>query len=150
MWVRMLDRYVVELARFAKELITYPVQILREYMDLLLGTVLTIYVYTNLSKTSSERLVKHAQPVVVCLDVVRTDRTLAYFNAPDGDEPLALDMGSMGKGQNVTIGDQTNFGRRMSQLATKIFGCEMSQLATKLILVVECDNWRLRNLVDKR
>ncbi|KAK6922654.1 D-galactoside/L-rhamnose binding SUEL lectin domain [Dillenia turbinata] len=23
----------------------------------------------------------------------------AYFNAPDGDEPLALDMGSMGKGQ---------------------------------------------------
>lgn len=23
----------------------------------------------------------------------------AYFNAPDGDEPLALDMSSMGKGQ---------------------------------------------------
>jgi hypothetical protein len=23
----------------------------------------------------------------------------AFFNAPDGDEPLALDMGSMGKGQ---------------------------------------------------
>ncbi|KAF5935173.1 hypothetical protein HYC85_026302 [Camellia sinensis] len=57
-------------------------KILREYMDLLLGTVLMI----------------------------------AYFNAPDGDEPLALDMGSMGKGQ-VWINGQS-IGRYWTAFAT--------------------------------
>ncbi|CAL5442566.1 unnamed protein product [Camellia sinensis] len=92
-----------------------------------------------------------------CLDVVRTDRTLvfyekqenlsklwdivavyawfdidvgycqanfkctessvgAYFTAPDGDEPLALDMGSMGKGQ-VWINGQ-NIRRYWTAFAT--------------------------------
>ncbi|CAL5445339.1 unnamed protein product [Camellia sinensis] len=127
-------------------------KILREYMDLLLGTVLMIV--RKASGVTSE------QGLTGCLDVVRTDRTLvfyekqenlsklwdivavyawfdidranfrctessvgvetqlnnlasvtqvidpklhqhleAYFTAPDGDEPLALDMGSMGKCQ---------------------------------------------------
>ncbi|XP_028116833.1 beta-galactosidase 5-like [Camellia sinensis] len=40
----------------------------------------------------------------------------AYFNAPDGDEPLALDMGSMGKGQ-VWINGQS-IGRYWTAFAT--------------------------------
>ncbi|XP_052196199.1 beta-galactosidase 3 [Diospyros lotus] len=39
-----------------------------------------------------------------------------YFNAPDGDEPLALDMGSMGKGQ-VWINGQS-IGRYWTAYAT--------------------------------
>ncbi|KAL7190404.1 hypothetical protein ACSBR2_022640 [Camellia fascicularis] len=47
-----------------------------------------------------------------------TDEILeqAYFNAPDGDEPLALDMGSMGKGQ-VWINGQS-IGRYWTAFAT--------------------------------
>ncbi|GMP74788.1 hypothetical protein CsSME_00032100 [Camellia sinensis var. sinensis] len=41
---------------------------------------------------------------------------IAYFNTPDGDEPLALDMGSMGKGQ-VWINGQS-IGRYWTAFAT--------------------------------
>ncbi|KZV16514.1 Beta-galactosidase 3 isoform 1 [Dorcoceras hygrometricum] len=40
----------------------------------------------------------------------------AYFNAPDGDEPLALDMGSMGKGQLWVNGQ--SLGRYWTAYAT--------------------------------
>lgn len=49
----------------------------------------------------------------------------AYFNAPDGDEPLALDMGSMGKGQ-VWINGQS-IGRYWTAYATgNCNGCSYS------------------------
>ncbi|KAA8531932.1 hypothetical protein F0562_006351 [Nyssa sinensis] len=49
----------------------------------------------------------------------------AYFNAPDGDEPLALDMGSMGKGQ-VWINGQS-IGRYWLAYATgNCNGCSYS------------------------
>ncbi|GMP27292.1 hypothetical protein CsSME_00003347 [Camellia sinensis var. sinensis] len=49
----------------------------------------------------------------------------AYFNAPDGDEPLALDMGSMGKGQ-VWINGQS-IGRYWTAFATgNCNGCSYS------------------------
>ncbi|KAL3527159.1 hypothetical protein ACH5RR_011815 [Cinchona calisaya] len=49
----------------------------------------------------------------------------AYFNAPDGDEPLALDMSSMGKGQ-VWINGQS-IGRYWTAYATgNCNGCSYS------------------------
>lgn len=49
----------------------------------------------------------------------------AYFDAPDGDEPLALDMGSMGKGQ-VWINGQS-IGRYWTAYAKgNCSGCSYS------------------------
>lgn len=46
----------------------------------------------------------------------------AYFNAPDGDEPVAMDMGSMGKGQLWVNGQ--SLGRYWTAYATgKCNGC---------------------------